>query len=442
MTEEHHIFTSCLHMVVSPIYPRTMPASLGNMGCGSVCAFLLLATTVIVHVAASNSENGTVDVLFFDMDAAVVAETLDYEEQLVAFVFQGLVNHRSLPHPALMFNAGYMNFDWPGSDMYWRGYFTAEKRVRFTNVTTSTLCGLVTEADPASRIHGVVLYDPTLAGGAAREWVIPIAVTIAAQSSLLPVTDAMRDRFSCLAELPVISDLRCAAWAANSTQAWDWAFEKLLPGASKRIAYNMYHYMPQIVTDPQSNATLANIDWAVQQKAFVMNFRTAGNPAAAVNPLFSRALANMEPLFSAYGWTDNEFGFVWMTSSSGASPSGNPNAAAAGGGGAVFCSFATPNLSFWKLLPIPGRTKSRPLPVFDRGMKLDRTKSYVLLETNEGDTPRIVVSAFSKSWTSPRRGSFPVSWAIDPALGEEFPALFDYFAATASVNDSFISGPG
>jgi hypothetical protein len=75
-------------------------------------------------------------------------------------------------------------------------------------------------------------------------------------------------------------------------------------------------------------------------------------------------------------------------------------------------------------------------------MKLDRTKSYVLIETNEGDTPRIVVSAFSKSWTDPRRGSLPVSWAIDPALGEQFPALFDYFASTAGVNDSFISGPG
>jgi hypothetical protein len=56
-----------------------------------------------------------------------------------------------------------------------------------------------------------------------------------------------------------------------------------------------------------------------------------------------------------------------------------------GGGGAVFCSFATPNLSFWKLMPLSdGRTKSRALPVFDRGFALDRSKSYVLLETNEG----------------------------------------------------------
>lgn len=63
----------------------------------------------------------------------------------------------------------------------------------------------------------------------------------------------------------------------------------------------------------------------------------------------------------------------------------------------------------------------------------DYINRYVLIETNEGDTPRIVVSAFSKSWTDPRRGSLPISWAIDPQLGEEFPALFDYFSSTAGA---------
>ena len=67
---------------------------------------------------------------------------------------------------------------------------------------------------------------------------------------------------------------------------------------------------------------------------------------------------------------------------------------------------------------------------------------YVLLETNEGDTPRIVVSLFSKSWADPRRGSVPVSWSINPVLAEQFPALYDYYASTAGANDSFISGPG
>ena len=39
------------------------------------------------------------------------------------------------------------------------------------------------------------------------------------------------------------------------------------------------------------------------------------------------------------------------------------------------------------------QTKARPLPVYDRKMEYDKSKKYVLIETNEGDTPRIVTTA-------------------------------------------------
>jgi hypothetical protein len=87
----------------------------------------------------------------------------------------------------------------------------------------------------------------------------------------------------------------------------EWAFEHLLPGASKTVSFSLYHYGHYIHTDPQSNATLANVDFAVQQKAFIMNFDTpdtSSKPKQLLNPLFSKALQNMDPLFSAYGWTD------------------------------------------------------------------------------------------------------------------------------------------
>jgi hypothetical protein len=87
------------------------------------------------------------------------------------------------------------------------------------------------------------------------------------------------------------------------------------------------------------------------------------------------------------------------------------------------------------LLALPdGRTKALPLPIFGRKeISYDKAKKYMLIETDEGDTPRTAVSAFSKSWIDPWRGSLPISWAIDPALGEEFPALFDYFSTTAYI---------
>jgi hypothetical protein len=86
-------------------------------------------------------------------------------------------------------------------------------------------------------------------------------------------------------------------------------------------------------------------------------------------------------------------------------------------GGAVFCSFATPNLSFWSLMPLPtaqsqATGKPRKLPTADNHHKLNRSKYYVTFVTNEGDTPRIVDSLFGAAWADPRRGSVPVAWAI------------------------------
>jgi hypothetical protein len=63
-------------------------------------------------------------------------------------------------------------------------------------------------------VQGAVAFDPTLAGGDAKEFALPIAVTVSSQERLLPVTDAMRARFPCLAALPIVRDLRRAAWAA------------------------------------------------------------------------------------------------------------------------------------------------------------------------------------------------------------------------------------
>jgi hypothetical protein len=238
-----------------------------------------------------------------------------------------------------MFDAAFMNFDWAESDAYWRGYMSREKRVTFTNITGRTLCSLIDGISPPTPIVGVVVYDPDRWQGntSSREWMLPIAVTIAAQKQLLPVTPQMLVAHSCLTDLPVVEGLRAVPWATNMSAAWDWAFVHLLPNASKSVAFNLHHYAPAILSDPQSNATLSSIDYAVQQRAFISNFRTAGDPASAVNPLFRRAMAGMEPQYSSYGWTDNEFGFVWMSQSTGAGADGSPDDAAAGGGGAVYC---------------------------------------------------------------------------------------------------------
>lgn len=71
---------------------------------------------------------------------------------------------------------------------------------------------------------------------------------------------------------------------------------------------------------------------------------------------------------------------------------------------------------------------------------LDKKKYYISFYTNEGDTPKILAALFALTWLSPKRGSVPVSWGIDPYIGEVCPALVEFYANTATFNDTFFAG--
>mmetsp|Transcript_25011 Transcript_25011/g.65223 ORF Transcript_25011/g.65223 Transcript_25011/m.65223 type:complete len:510 (-) Transcript_25011:223-1752(-) len=250
-----------------------------------------------------------------------------------------------------------------------------------------------------------------------------MALTLASIEGLVPVTPAVAAAHPCLGTLPMLRDLRSEPALANRTSAWRWAIDTLLPRASTSTMMNLYHYDPHYLTDPQSHATLTSVDYAVQKGAFFTDLNPA-DPADAL--LLAEVFAPLSPLFDAYGWAHDEHAWTKAVSL---------------GGGTVFCSFASPNLSFWALLGLDTNGgKARRLPSGDSKRLLNRSKYYVTFETNEGDTPRIVVSAFGSSWANPARGSIPVAWSVDPLLAERFPALMDLYAESATANDSFIGG--
>ena len=67
-----------------------------------------------------------------------------------------------------------------------------------------------------------------------------------------------------------------------------------------------------------------------------------------------------------------------------------------------------------------------------------------LAMSHSGDTPRIFTQAMGSSgaWAHPLRGSVPVAWTVNLRLAEMFPALIDFYASTATVNDSFVAAIG
>lgn len=264
---------------------------------------------------AAGSASGAI-VASWNVSAATAAQHLSYEEQAVAFALQGIVNARSEALPALYLSAGYVEL-WPEEDGWW----ASELRQRW-NLTMEpvepTLCALVQQFQ--HKIGGVVAYDTD-------EYSLSFALTLAGQQRLLPVSGAVLAKHACLHALPIKRDLR-GKFTQGRAAAWRWATTTLLPNSSKTIVYNLNRWRypgtpPQRPAGPGSlPATLIDVDFAVQQNAFVMDFAVdcVGKPFVTTCPydddarMTDEVFAKLDPLFVAYGWGDSEFKWINQTS--------------------------------------------------------------------------------------------------------------------------------
>jgi hypothetical protein len=365
----------------------------------------------------ANSTNASIhsnigfSVAYWNVSAATAAQNLSYAEQAVAFALQGIVNARTDTFPTLYLSAGYVEL-WPQEDDWWASQLQLRRNLTFVPVVP-TLCALVQQFQ--HKVNGVAAYDND-------DYSLAFALTLAGQQQLLPASKAVLAKHACLRALPVKQDLR-GKFTQGRDAAWSWAMAELLPNSSKTIVYNLnrYRFPGSRPEHPSGStawgpATLIDIDYAVQQNAFVMDFAVdcVGKPDVTTCPydqdarMTDEVFAQLDPLFVAYGWHVSEFKWV--------------NATGVGGGSAV-ASLSTASLSFWATLPTEsGRNKSRPLPQHSRGVKLNVSKYYVTFVTNDGDTARIVGAAMGQAWPSAQRGSLPVAWALDFTMASAFPA--------------------
>jgi hypothetical protein len=204
--------------------------------------------------------------------------------------------------------------------------------------------------------------------------------------------------------LQVKVDLRVSAapHMASRASAWRWAIDTLLQKSSKDRIFNLYHYDVRSHTDPQSNATLANVDLAIQNGAFVMDL----DPDDADDlRLISEIFGTLEPLFDAYGWAHDEHAWTHAVSVA---------------GGVVFCSFASPNLSFWARLPLPAAAggRARKLPRADSGKTLDKRCTPPSAPSRCASTTHRApgrACASCATHRAPRRASFPCLVSPSPA---------------------------
>eukprot|EP00505_MAST-04D_sp_SCG-Rhode-Island_P000268 Stramenopile-MAST_4_protein_268 len=379
-----------------------------------ICATVVAVLAVVCLLDAVGAA------VFWDLAEANIT---NYEEKTLLYGLQGLVNQLNAP-PELFFNTGKENLDFPASDGIWVKYFEEHKNIQFTPAPKATVCDLVSYYK--DRFDGTVVYD-------SDGYSVYIALTIAGLDNVLPVSDALIGNHTCLKEFAVKSDLR--GQFSDKFSAYRWAIDTLLSRTSPKLVFNADHYKNAVQS--QGAATIMSVDYPIQNKAFIMDLcplwkcdpidcgRSGRIPTPRETALFVEVLRSKKELVSVWGWSDPEHAYTNITSHA---------------GGVVFCTFSTPNLSFWRSLSVYLRTKPIQLPVHDLGRRLDDKRVYVMFETNEGDTPRILSSQFTGAWLSEDRGTIPISWALDPFIGTIFPDLYNFYAGNASMNDTFVDG--
>ena len=177
------------------------------------------------------------------------------------YVYQGLANRDEIK---LMYDVRYLNFDWPEADVWWKEQLEKDGRLSFGVLNQArNVCDLMESV--STKIDGLVLYET------ANDHQISIALNVASQRNLLPVTEALRSKYECLT-MPIRMNMSNIPEVVNSS-AWNWAIANLLPNANKSILFNIYHNDERRFTDPQSNATVANLDYAVSQRTFITDLK-------------------------------------------------------------------------------------------------------------------------------------------------------------------------
>ena len=387
--------------------------------------------------------------------------TTNYSTGVLVHTLQGLVNRRAFDEgavaPPLLLDTFELFNQFYSADRHWALYLAAEKGFRFDNLTASGHCGLggLLQAT-CGAVNGSVLYDGE---GAEPDATRYVALTLCGLESLLPVTPALRAAHPLLKALPVVHDLR-GRFKTNGA-AYDFAFEHLMPRVNRSVGWSAGR---SHVDDAGFNVwqgsppemPLLGLDIAIARSGFMFNLspnstgcsdkavQCHGSPQEAA--LFDKVMAGLNgtaflgaggdtaaehPLPSIYGWTEAESAYTIRVSQ---------------GGGVVLCSGA-PNLSFWAYLPVAASAmrhafgrKARAAAAAAGPPPPLQKKTYITFQTNEGDTPKIVAGFFGGSWLNPKRGSVPIAWGVNLVLAREFPGLMEYFAATATANDTFFGG--
>ena len=260
---------------------------------------------------------------------------------------------------------------------------------------------------------GMVIYDPNFKDS------INIATTIAGQNDCIIVSPAQAEDLAGAHNLPVHTDLRNQHWD-NRSQAYDWARQNLLNGASSHAVAGL---------DPTStDGRMAGLrSFLVANRIFVYWLDSRSSEQSLMEQIYKA----FPPLAVHLGWFIDESSGVKLTS----------NAAMP-----VLATDFFSNLEVWTSIPATtsmAQTKRDvpdvPAVTIDSS---DSSRVYISFTISDGDNLQYIQHRMLGRWQeSGHDGSFPLGWTISPVLSQAAPVMAAYYARTAKPTDELIAGP-
>jgi len=328
----------------------------------------------------------------------VNAGGLEYEEQLALVSLQGIVNRGQ--------SRIYVDFEGEAMDSdSLLNFLSARYNVTLNHITFSEVFDLY-----ADEVNGIVVYDKD------NEHTVNIATMLSGIHDIVIADNDLAAQLAATHALGVEYDLRSEPWSELRDQVsiYDEAFSTIYPSCGRSLI---------AILRPEK---LMSRDYMIATRSFIFEVPLGPLTMPGNIEFVEEVLEATPPNIPVMGWFPSPTGaeenyIVQMISESGKTALGGE-------------SF--PNLS---VLGAYGPQELRQSFVTQE-LELEN-KVYVAISVPDGDNIDFMRHKMSEHWSHELRGSVPISWSMQPLLGELAPVFLEYLYNNATGSDTFIAGP-
>jgi len=218
--------------------------------------------------------------------------------------------------------------------------------------------------------------------------------------------------------LQLKEDLR-GRWPGR-VEAYEWAYENLLPRCSKHVIGNY-------CVDYPYSGNYVDRDFMTANNAFIMDLSAAVRQRKEYR-LMDKIYAKMEQPAGVWGWHDTRDHEHWAVER------------ASRKGIYTLCS-GMPNMSVHGgVKPKDTRfPKQKESP--RKNVTAEKGKVYIAFIMSDGDAFWVMENLQNGNWKKKKDRDFPVSWGFQPLTADVAPAVYKYYINNQKANDYMFCGP-